>query len=174
MLGTLVDLMRLRAGPQDLPYSPALLAALVIASIALDHQAARHLGDATDGLAVRVALALVVGLGLPYLILHVARRPARFVQTATALVATSLLFALLVLPAIALVGTLPEDPAELTAGQMLFGWISLALLAWKLVVQGSIFRHALEVPLRQGVLLAVALMLVELAAGVLLVASRVS
>jgi hypothetical protein len=57
---------------------------------------------------------------------------------------------------------------------MLFGWLSLALLAWKLVVQGSIFRHALEIPLRQGVMLAVALMLVELAASVLLVATRAS
>lgn len=174
VLGTLFGLMRLRAGPQDLPHSPALLAGLVVASVALDHYAARQLGGATDGLATRVALALAVGLGLPYLILHIARRTARFVQTATAIVATGLMFALLVLPVIAVVGQLPEDPAEITAGQMLFGWLSLALLAWKLVVQGSIFRHALEVPLRQGVMLAVALMLVELAAGVVLVAARAS
>lgn len=174
LVGTLAGLMRLRAGPQDLPHSPALLAGFLVASIALDHYAARTLGGATDGLATRAALAIGVALGLPYLILHVARRSARFVQTATAIVATGLLFALLVLPVIAVVGQLPEDPAEITAGQMLFGWLSLALLAWKLVVQGSIFRHALEVPLRQGVMLAVALMLVELAAGVVLVAARAS
>jgi hypothetical protein len=171
---TLLRLMRLRSGPQDLPYSPALLASLVVASIALDFYAARTLGGANDALAIRAALAIAVSLGLPYLILHIARRSARFVQTATAIVATSLLFALLVLPVIALVGQLPEDPAEITAGQMLFGWLSLALLAWKLVVQGSIFRHALEIPLRQGVMLAVALMLVELAASVLLIATRAS
>ncbi len=171
LLGTLFGLMRLRAGPQDLPHSPTLLAAAVVASVALDHYAARTLGGATDGLVTRAALALAVGLGLPYLILEVAGRRARFVQTATAITATSLLFALLVLPVIAVVGKLPEDPSEITAGQMLFGWLSLALLVWKLVVQGSIFRHALEVPLRQGVMLAVALMLVELAAGVVLVAA---
>jgi hypothetical protein len=145
---------------------------LVIAQVALDHVVARHFGGSSDGMVLRVAIAVLVGLGVPYLVLHAAKRTARFVQTATAIVATSLAFALLVLPMVSVVGKLPEDPAEITAGQMLFGWLSLALLAWKLVVQGSIFRHALEVPLRQGVLLAVALMLVELAAGVVVIASR--
>jgi hypothetical protein len=171
LLATIAGLMRLRAGPQDLPYSPPLLAALLVAQVGLDGLAAHHFG-AGDGLLLRAVVAVLVGLGVPYLVLSVARRTARFVQTATAIVATGLAFALLVLPVVALVGRLPDDPAELTAGQVLFGWLSLALLAWKLVVQGSIFRHALEVPLRQGVLLAVALLLVELAAGLLIVASR--
>jgi hypothetical protein len=172
VVGTILGLMRLRTGPQDLPYSPALLAGLVVVQVALDALVARQFGQGADGMPLRVVLAVLVGLGVPYLVLHVAKRTARFVQTASAIVATSLAFALLVLPIVAVVGRLPEDPAELTLGQMLFGWLSLGLLAWKLVVQGSIFRHALEVPLRQGVLLAVALMLVELAAGLAVVAAR--
>jgi hypothetical protein len=172
LLGAVAGLMRLRAGPQDLPHSPTLLAGLLVASVALDQVAAQQLGGASGGLALRIGLVIVVGLALPYLILHVARRTARFVQTASAIIATGLCFALLALPIVAMVGKLPEDPAEITSGQMLFGWLSLALLVWKLVVQGSIFRHALDVPLRQGVLLAVALMLFELAVGVVLVAAR--
>lgn len=171
---TLLGLMRLRAGPQDLPHSPSLMVGLLLATIALEHVAGQKLAGTSDGLPLRAALAVILGLGLPYLILHVGRRSARFVQTATALIATGLCFALIVLPVIASVGKLPEDPAELTSGQMLFGWISLVLLVWKLAVHGSIFRHALEVPLRQGVLLAVALMLVEVSLGVIIVAARAS
>ncbi|MBP6693309.1 MAG: hypothetical protein KA162_12790, partial [Xanthomonadales bacterium] len=45
--------------------------------------------------------------------------------------------------------------------QVVLGWLSLALLAWKLVVSGHVLRHALDVPLRIGVLIAAAFLAAE-------------
>ena len=160
------DLLLLRRGPQDLPYSTTLLATLCVAVVAVDLvlSAALVEGDAAPPVG-RVLFSLALLVGLPGLALAMANLGARFVQTAIALVATGLVFSLLALPVVAGVGKLPQDPSQLTGTQVMFGWLSIALLAWQVAVKGHIFRHAMGVPLRAGVLLAVAFFAIELVLG---------
>ena len=160
LLESIRDILLLRRGPQDLPYSPGLLAALILFALAV--------GLAVSAQRVTVAVAapqlgfeVLLLLALAWIPLAIARRRERFVQTATALVAAAIAFNLLAVPVVLGVGDLPKDARALTTAQVLLGWLSLALLAWKLVVSGHVLRHALDVPLRSGVLIAAVFLAAE-------------
>jgi predicted hotdog family 3-hydroxylacyl-ACP dehydratase len=63
---------------------------------------------------------------------------------------------------------LPQAPDQVSAAQMLAAWLSLALLGWQLAVQGHILRHAMDLPFRLGMLLAVVFFALEFTLAVLL------
>ena len=161
LLELLRDLMLFKRGPQDLPYSPAILAGTCVVAFALDAYVAAQFQLAGNAVP-RVAFSLAALLALPWVALKLAKLDERYAQTATALVATSALFTLLTLPVLIGVGKLPSDPKDLTLGQALLGWVSLVLVAWQLAVRGHILRHALNLPMRLGVLIAVVFFAVEL------------
>lgn len=155
LLESIRDILLLRRGPQDLPFSATLLGTLILCALAI--------GLAVSAQRVPVAVAapqlgfeVLLLLALAWIPLAVAKRRERFIQTATALVAAAIAFNLLAVPVVLGVGELPRDPRALTTLQVVLGWLSLALLAWKLVVSGHVLRHALDVPLRIGVLIAAA------------------
>jgi hypothetical protein len=165
LLALFRDLLLLRRGPQDLPYAPTLLAVLCVGTVVADLLVARMLIDGPAPVG-RVLFSLLLMVGLPAIALRMVGHPERLVQTATALAGTGIVFSLLALPVVAGVGRLPEDPAALQPMQVVFGWLSIALLGFQVAVKGHIFRHALGVPLRAGVLLAVAFFAIELVLGV--------
>lgn len=171
LLNLLRDLLLLRRGPQDVPYSPVLLGLLCVGVVVVDHALAATLLEGGAPTA-RVLFSLAILIGLPALALAMANLAARWVQTACALAATAIVFSLLALPVVLGVGRLPADPADMTQAQFLFGMLSIVLLAWQVAVKGSIFRHALGVPLRAGVLLAIAFFAIELVIGIALFGSR--
>ncbi|GAA0716256.1 hypothetical protein [Dokdonella soli] len=140
-----VNLCRLRGGPQDLPYSPNLLALLVVAGTALDALTGGLLGEVGTTLA-RSLLSTGVVLALCWLALAIRNLRSRFVQTATALVACSIVFSLLQLPLALLAGPPPVNAGALTGLQLLLGWITIALFVWQLSVDAHIMRHAMEAP----------------------------
>jgi hypothetical protein len=155
LLESIRDILLLRRGPQDLPFSSSLLGALILLALAI--------GLAVSAQRVPIAVAapqlgfeVLLLLALAWVPLAVAKRRERFIQTATAMVAVAIAFNLLAVPVVLGVGELPKDPRALSTVQVLLGWLSLALLAWKLVVSGHILRQALDVPLRIGVLIAAA------------------
>jgi hypothetical protein len=140
-----LDLCRWRRGPQDLPYSPNLLALLIGASVALDLLLASVLHD-TDNILARSLLSTAIVLGLCWIALALRSLRNRYVQAATALVACGMLFSLLQLPLAWLAGPAPATAASLSPLQVLLGWLMLALLVWKLSVDAHIMRHAMEAP----------------------------
>src|SRR5688500_14465788 len=103
LLDLLRDLMLFRRGPQDLPFSPALLAAACVIGFALDAFVAGRFQQMQDAVP-RVAFSLAALLALPWIALKLAKLDARYAQTATALVATSAMFTLLTLPVLLGVG----------------------------------------------------------------------
>lgn len=152
---TVADLCRLRGGPQDLPHSPPLLAALVVASIVLDGLTGGLLGNAGDALAHSMLAAAVV-LGLAWVELAVRGHSARYVQTATALAACGIVVSLAQLP-LALLIELPKDDAavqELARDplQVLLRWFLLASLVWQVLVNATILHQAVEI--RRGIAIA--------------------
>jgi hypothetical protein len=156
------DICQLRRGPEEMPYSPRLLVVLVGASIGLDVLSERVLGG-HDALA-RSLVSTALVLALAWIALSMRRLDNRYVQTASALVACSIVFSLLVLPLALLAGPMPGD-ATLTPLQTLIVWASFAIFVWSVLVDAHIIRRALDAPFGLGVALAIAWTIANWALG---------
>jgi len=158
------DLCQLRQSPQDVPYSTALLALLIVAGIAIDLASGLVVENASNILA-RSLLSTVLVLSLCWIALAVRGLTNRYVQTATALAACGVAFSLLVLPVVWMMGTLPVPPETLKPHQVLLGWVMLGILLWSLAVNAHILRHALDGPFAFGLALATAWAVADWALG---------
>ena len=143
-----IEICLLRAAPQDVPAVPVLFwltlgAYLVTGLLALGP------GEGLARAAGMVAVDTTTLLVLLATTLRWRGHPARFGQTATALFGTGTLFGLLLLPVLVLGGT-----GESAAGLAFPLWLGLFL--WGLVVTAHILRHALDLPIAGGTLVAVA------------------
>lgn len=156
------DLCLLRTGPQDLPFSPALLRNLLLLALLVDVAYSWTVGVG-EGLLVVVVMAFAVGVGLVFGLLHLTGRRERFVQTMSAVLLVGIVFKIALMPLVLGVLPLPQPGDAPTMQQGLLAWVVLGLLIWNLVVDGHILRHALEIRLGQGILLALALMIAQLA-----------
>ncbi|HEX5124762.1 MAG TPA: hypothetical protein VFV97_16080 [Rhodanobacteraceae bacterium] len=156
------DICQLRRGPEEIPYSARLLVVLIGASVVIDVLSERILGghDALERSLVSTSLVLA----LCWIALAMRRLGNRYVQTATALVACSILFSLLVLPLAMLAGPLPND-ATLTPLQTLLVWATFAIFVWSVLVDAHIIRRALDAPFGLGVALALAWTIADWALG---------
>jgi hypothetical protein len=169
-LARLRDLILFRAGPQDLPYAPRALIALLVIGAVLEVAFDLRQGNSAAMIAganigTLAALAALFGL------LHWRGRPERFVQTALALVATGLLFELVLLP-LALVIGLPLKPnAQLDSRQMLALFAVFVMALWQVAISVNILRHALDIPVAGGVLALLAIGFADLMAAVLVAAA---
>ncbi len=150
------DILLLRRGPQDLPYSPPTLAAVVTLCIVVQIGAALIARQASLGGVLGGALLwLCFTLLTLNLLLSMRGLRSRFVQTATALLSCTLVFAVISMPIALLAGEPPATPEQLTSLQLVLGTIALPLLIWKVVVDAHVFRHSLNLPFAGGVLIAV-------------------
>ncbi len=150
-------LLRLRGGPQDLPYSWGLTVIVIAAYLAQGMYTGQQLGDADASLKSLVITALqfsAVGA-----MLYFRGHPERLAQTLCALAGTGLILGLL-----AFLFLVQADPAR---NQPFLALVWFGIFIWSLAVDANIFRHALSITLPQGVLVAVML----LAASYLLIES---
>ena len=134
------DLLRLRRGPQDVPHSPALLLLALVPYALLGCALAAFAMPTSQALLYGPTEAALMAL-LVYLSLAVRRRPARYVQTLTALTLVGVVFNALSLPLTALAR--PENG---------LGLLILALVAWSFAVSVHILRLALDIPVPGSVL----------------------
>lgn len=139
------DLCRLRRGPQDLPHSLPLLAALAAASVLLDVLIGAALVDSRDALA-RSLVSTGLVLTLCWAALAVRGLEARYVQTASALLACGVAIALIQWGAALLVGPLPTGATALDVPHLLFGWLTIGLFLWQLGIYAHIMSQALNMP----------------------------
>ena len=91
-------------------------------------------------------------LALLYGGLRFAGHPARFNQSANALLGTGALIGILALPAVALSALEGGETDAATLGTLLL----LGLLCWSILVTGHIVRHTFALSLGQGIGIAVA------------------
>lgn len=148
LLTCLRDICLFRAGPQDLPFSPALALRLSAMLVVLGVVGSSIQGVAPADLLLRVGLMLAFLVAPPWLLLRLRGREPRFVQTLSALAGVGVLYNIVALPLLlALAGrgeALGRDP-----GLALAAWVLLALTLWRVLVAGHVWRHALD--LRPGV-----------------------
>jgi hypothetical protein len=149
-----LDLCRLRGGPEDVAYSPQLLGILIGASIALDALVGAALGDAA-GAAADSMLSAGVVLALCWVALSIRRLGNRYVQTASALLATGLVFSLLQGIVAWLAGPAPADTAAPDGARLFLDCVALAFFIWGVAVYAHIVRRALNAPTALAVALVV-------------------
>jgi hypothetical protein len=132
-----VNLCRLHAAPQDLPYSRLLLGVTVLL-YALMGFAVSSLEQTSGHALVATLIDVALFAALAFVSLWIIGHTERFIQTFTALTGTGALFNLLGLPIIALLQQVPEgEPSNLSL-------LLLGLIIWNIVVIGHILRHALN------------------------------
>lgn len=151
-------LLLFKAGPQDLPATPLLLQLGVLAF--LTTAVARLLLVNTIGPALLQALVgFAVFWAYVQLVLKARKKPERFAQTMGALLLSSSVISILMLPPL---NTLAPLLMEVARGANLaevqppswavYTWLGLSI--WGLALAGHIFRHALDVGMGLGVLCA--------------------
>ena len=145
LVQTLLNIMRLRWGPQDLPAGWPLAAGLSLVYIAQGFYIDQMIGNA-DG-APRSLLAIGFQFGVIAALLNLRRFASRLPQTLVALAGTGLIFG--VLAALILMQIDPEK------SQPDLALLYLGLFGWSLAVDANIYRHALSLNIGVGVLLAV-------------------
>jgi len=138
-------MLRLRAGPQDLPAGAGLAALLTIAWLAqgllMDQALDEPASGARNLIAIGVQFATIAAL------LKLRNHAARIPQTFSALAGTGFIMGLLAFAVLAQL-----DPGRPQPGLAL---AYLGLFVWSLAVDGHIYRHALSTKMSFGVLVAV-------------------
>ncbi len=148
LLQFFIDLARLRRGPQDLPYSSALLGLLATLSVIIGTINGRELfGGAAPALGANL-VDLVLSLGLLWVLLKTQGKVARWQQSASAFLGLGVLAGLIML--------FVRAPAEAFGVVQFAILIDLVVAVWLHVALGNVLRHALEVPLLAGVLIVLA------------------
>jgi len=146
-----IQLCLLRAKPQDLPASQALLGLVAALNVILGGSiAAMAFGGPLQGLAAGLLDTALMG-GYVWVLLGTRNYRERFVQTASAVLGVSALASAIGLPLQVL---LPVEGEVVTAAGQFASLSLLALIIWLQVALGHIFRHALGISLMLGVGLA--------------------
>jgi hypothetical protein len=141
-------LLRLRAGPQDLP-SSWLLTGAAIAVLAVQAMvSAQSLSG--PGEAARSVLALAIQLTAVTIMLRLRGLSERLQQTLLALALTGI-----VLGVLAYLFLMQANPE---VDQPLLAIVWFGIFGWSLAVDANIFRHAFGVTMSTGVLIAVLLL----------------
>lgn len=168
LLTAIVRIAMLDKGPQDLPWSPALLATC-IAAFALVNVLGQHaLGMGTDA-ELRTLMLVAFSLVMLRLLLAGRGLSERLVQAATAWFACGTLLSLLVLPVSNLVVSASREEAPTLNPLVALTW--LTLFAWSFAVDAHILRHAMNLRWAPAVLLAIALFMLSRVLDALLFAA---
>jgi len=146
---TLLDIMRLRSGPQDLPAGRML--ALLVALIYIGQGFIADLVLNEPEAAPRSLLAIAVQFGIIAALLNFRNFASRINQTISALAGTGLIIGLISIAILTQVN--PDKP------QPDLALAYLALFLWSIAVDGHIYRHALSIKMSLGVLVAVLIFL---------------
>lgn len=141
-----IDICLFKKGPQDVPASWLLFGIALMAYLAVGEMVLTVQSDWIEA-ALQAAVEAMLLLGLCWLVLTLFGKGARYVQTATALLATD---AVISAPGALLLQWWTAHP-ELR----LFQFALVALLIWHIMVVAHILRHALSRALSHGLALAV-------------------
>lgn len=129
------DICRLQKGPQDLPYSPALLMGSIVAYAAMSFLML-YIDSGWFNAVVQVTVGALLLLAFAKIMLILSKKSERFVQTSIALFGTDALISFFALPII----------AGMTTGRvsMLSFAAMVALMIWHWLIIGHIVRHAMS------------------------------
>lgn len=134
------DICLLKKGPQDIPSFNSLFRLLIIIHMSVSYLVLRFNMDSTDA-AWQVFTEVILILGLAWPVLFLAKKPARFQQTASALLGTGAIISFIAIPAMATL---------ISQGTGLAFFTVILLMIWHWAITGHIFSQALNQPLSFG------------------------
>ena len=141
----ILEILRLRSGPQALPFSYGLLAILLVLHLLVD-----ILLSGQDGLQLNNLFSAVVNTlftaGFVFAILQWTKKSARFVQTLSALLGVEIM--------IGLIGGVLLLIYQVPALAIVVSVLYLVLIIWNGLVAAHIFHLALDTSMLWGVALA--------------------
>ncbi len=142
---SLLEMLRLRSGPQDMPGGWVIAASLALAYISQGFIAGQIMDD--PNAAPRSLLAISVQFGVVAILLNLRGFQTRIPQTISALAGTGFIFGLLSLLILSRV-----DPGK---PQPDLALLYLILFGWSLAVDAHIYRLSLSIKYGIGALMAV-------------------
>lgn len=151
LLKLFIDLCRLRAKPQDVPASSALLLLSIVLALV---SGMLSISGSVHGLMQVIIISLMdvaITLILLSIFLNLVNLSSRLLQTATAMFGTGAIINLVSFPVMLLMNSSPDNPGYQLLGALFY----FALLIWSLVVMGHILRHSFNLPLTGGILIAI-------------------
>lgn len=138
------EICMLRKGPQDVPAQPWLWRLLFVPYL-LVNLLILLLGAGWTHALLQIAAETVLLVGFSFPLLYFSGKTARFPQTLAALLGSDVVISFCAIPAIASLNTQAGDVAFIAM---------IVLMGWHWLVNGHIFRHALDRPLLFGLVLA--------------------
>jgi len=144
------DICRLRKYPQDIPQSNALFYACLVCYLLASVILALLSMPASTAIASSL-IEMTLVMIFTYALLQIRARTARWLQTMTAILGTGIIINLFALP-------LYYASLHGNEGGVLQGVVVLfffVLVIWNIVIMGHIFKHALEISMSIGVVIAI-------------------
>lgn len=149
LLNVFIDILRQRAGPEDLPASPPLQWGAFVLLIGLQAGLGGWLMPEDNSILPQAIASGFASLAWLALLLRVFGKPERFTQTATAILGIACLFAPISIPVIAQVRPTADGMIAFSPLVML----AFALSLYLIYINGRILRAAIERPLGQCIAL---------------------
>ena len=134
-LKLLLNVCLFRKGPQEIPHSIQFLRLSTIVYALISYLLILQSTDSLNAL-LQLATELIIIFGFATLILSLANKLKRFVQTTSTLLGTDALISTFAIPILA---TLHQDSSNMSAIMTM-----LALMIWNWLVTAHIIRHALD------------------------------
>ena len=152
-----LDIALWRRTPAHLPASLFLLVLTAVAAALTEVLGAFISPGPQQGILVHIVLSVALPLAFTWAVLAVAKKPARFLQTATAVLGVDVLAGLILYPLSAMFGAAGEDGfVKVPIGIVLF-----IGLIWYLLAGAHIWRSALESGLVLGGIISVGSFLLQ-------------
>jgi len=145
---TLVSIMRLQSGPQDLPVSWPMTLAIISVYLLLGVFTGNKLGDG-DSAAASLAVTALQFVAV-FAMLQVRKYPERLTQTLASIAGVGIIFGSLSFVLLAQADASQQQP------MLALAWFSIFF--WSLVVDAHIYKNALSITMAQGMLIAVLLL----------------
>lgn len=157
LLQTFGQLLQLKNGPQALPYAPSMTLVSMLLLILLPLMLAF---GKTNSWNIFISSLVTHGFTFlaTYIVLMLYHKPARFMQTALALAGCLLLLNVIILLISSLISMLVVNLGF--APKPFIFMILLLGSCWMLLVQGNIYRHALDVRFGIGILVTLVIAIV--------------
>ncbi len=152
----------LRAGPQQLPRSPSVLALILVIYflIAAFTIGATRSGQDFMGIFGGALLGVIIEAGIVWSLLLYKRVTWRFIATMSALLGTNAIIQLILLP----MNIIMINTGDETALRFITQIAWLACFGWWLAIAGSILHHAVNISIFQGAALIFVIELLSLQA----------
>ncbi|MDP9088818.1 MAG: hypothetical protein M3O26_08785 [Pseudomonadota bacterium] len=154
-----LDIALWRQTPAHLPASRLLLALVIGAAALMEVLGAFLPPSSSDGILIRVAMGVGLPFAFTWAVVAVARRRARFLQTASALLGVGVLAEIVLYPLAAMLRVVGE-------GRMVsipIGLLLYVALIWYLLACAHIWRAALDSGLLLGGLISVGYLVLSIA-----------